>query len=280
MDKSEKKSLEPGSLKGSEKKDDWSGTPTLKELMVVILSALACTIIMFFLDANERLYLFTRPYGRYGIDDFIVFFPSFLALGFLLFSYRQIEALRSEMIKRRQAEGALLESESRYRELSITDELTKLHNARYFHKKLDAELDRAIRYNLHLSLLLLDIDDFKRYNDQFGHLEGDKVLGAIGDIIQRSMRGADSAFRYGGEEFTVILPETPAEGAITVAERIRRSFESYPFCPESKNRVPMTISIGVAQFGPGEDPESLVERADKNMYTAKKKGKNQTFFSR
>lgn len=280
MDKSEKKSLGSGSLKDFEKKDERAGLPTLKELMVVIFAALGFTIVMCFLDASENLYLFTRPYQRYHFDEFVVFLPSFLAIGFLLFAYRQIEALRSEMIRRRKAEEALMESEKRYRELSITDELTNLFNVRHFYRKLAAELDRAVRYNLPLSLLLLDIDDFKGYNDQFGHLEGDKVLVGIGEAIQRSLRGADSAFRYGGEEFTAILPETPAEGAIIVAERIRKLFENYPFFLGTGNRVPMTISIGVAHYVSGEEPKSLVERADRNMYSAKKKGKNQTFFSR
>lgn len=252
---------------------------SLGQFVIVIVFALTCTIIMFFLDAYERLYIFTRSFEQYGIDEIVVFLPAFLTLGLLLFSYRQILELTIEMEQRRKAEEALQASEKRYRDLSITDDLTQLFNSRLFYNKLTTELDRTQRYNKPLALLMLDIDNFKKFNDTYGHLEGDKVLVEMGEVIRECMRRTDSAFRYGGEEFALILPETQTNGAITVAERIRTMFKEHTFLPGIEETVHVTVSIGVAAFTQGEDTEVLIKRADQNMYTAKKQGKDQTFFS-
>lgn len=174
----------------------------------------------------------------------------------------------------KQAEAALKKSEKRYHDLSITDPLTTLFNLRHFNEQLLREIERADRYNHPLSLLLLDVDNFKNYNDTFGHTEGDQVLIRLGQIIRTSLRNTDSAYRYGGEEFTVILPETQNEEAITVAERIRQNFKNEPFFPETKAPVSLTISIGVAEHTPDEKPIALVTRADKAMYQAKHAGKD------
>jgi diguanylate cyclase (GGDEF)-like protein len=115
--------------------------------------------------------------------------------------------------------------------LAITDGLTKLYNSRSFYTQLELEVDRFNRYKHPLSLLLLDIDNFKEYNDSYGHLEGDKVLVRFSLIIKDCLRANDSAYRYGGEEFTVILPETTGEEAKTVAQRIRASLEAEKYTP-------------------------------------------------
>jgi len=252
---------------------------SLGQFVIVIVFALTCTIIMYFLDAYERLYIFTRAYEQFGIDEIVVFLPAFLTLGLLLFSYRQILELTIEMEQRRKAEEALQASEKRYRDLSITDDLTQLFNSRLFYNKLTTELDRSVRYNKPLTLLMMDIDNFKKFNDSYGHLEGDKVLIEMGEVIQECMRRTDSAFRYGGEEFSLILPETQTNGAITVAERIRTMFKEHSFYPGTEEAVHVSVSIGVASYTQGEDTEVLIKRADQNMYTAKKQGKDQTFFS-
>ncbi|MDI6688684.1 MAG: diguanylate cyclase [Desulfobacterales bacterium] len=160
-------------------------------------------------------------------------------------------------------------------ELAITDELTQLYNSRHFYKQLDSEIYRRKRYNRSLSLLFLDIDYFKKYNDAYGHLQGDKVLVKLGQIIKSCLRIMDSAYRYGGEEFTVILPETKCEEAFIVATRIKDSMETEKFMPVSGTIVNVTISIGVTGYRPDERISSFVQRADKAMYIAKEKGRNQ-----
>ena len=159
--------------------------------------------------------------------------------------------------------------------LSITDGLTKLYNSRYFYNQLKAEIDRTSRYQRPLSLLLLDIDQFKEYNDSYGHLEGDKVLVSLGQVIKTCLRKMDSAYRYGGEEFTVILPETGGDEAATVAERIRSAVEIEKFYPEKqKEPSSITISIGVTEYYRAEEVAIFVQRADKAMYLSKQAGRN------
>lgn len=159
--------------------------------------------------------------------------------------------------------------------LSITDGLTQLYNSRYFYNQLKAEIDRTSRYQRPLSLLLLDIDRFKEYNDSHGHLEGDKVLVRLGQVIKSCLRKMDSAYRYGGEEFTVILPETEGDEAATVAERIRASVEEEDFIPEKTDTpIAITVSVGVTEYHLGEEVAVLVQRADQAMYLSKQGGRN------
>ena len=158
--------------------------------------------------------------------------------------------------------------------LAITDGLTKLYNSRYFYNQLELEVNRSNRYHHPLSLLLLDIDHFKHYNDAYGHLEGDKVLVRLGQIIIECLRKMDSAYRYGGEEFTIILPETGGSEANTVACRIKNAMQIQRFFPLPSNAVTKTISIGVAQYKPKESIAGFVKRADMAMYASKQKGRN------
>lgn len=158
--------------------------------------------------------------------------------------------------------------------LSITDGLTQLYNSRYFYNQLKIEIDRTTRYQRPLSLLLLDIDNFKEYNDRYGHLEGDKILVRLGQVIKGCLRKMDSAYRYGGEEFTIILPETEGDEAATVAERIRTAVEAERFNPQKDRTVSISISIGVTEFNLHEDVAVFVQRADKAMYQSKQSGRN------
>lgn len=158
--------------------------------------------------------------------------------------------------------------------LAVTDGLTALYNSRHFYQQLELEIDRSLRYRHPLSLLLIDIDRFKEYNDTFGHLEGDKVLVRFSQILKSCLRANDSAYRYGGEEFTVILPETGAEEARTVAQRIRATLEAEIFHPRSGTPVHKTISIGVTEYCPRESLEAFVRRADQAMYRSKEAGRN------
>ncbi len=160
------------------------------------------------------------------------------------------------------------------KKLAITDGLTKLYNSRYFYKQLDLEIDRLNRYNHTLSLLLIDIDHFKQYNDTYGHLEGDKVLIRMGQIISSCLRRMDTAHRYGGEEFTVILPETACEEAAFVANRIRIAIESEVFSPTPEKEITITVSIGVTEYQTDERISAFVQRADQALYLSKDNGRN------
>lgn len=167
---------------------------------------------------------------------------------------------------------------SKLENLAITDGLTKLYNLRHFYHQLEIEIDRCSRYGHSLALLLLDIDNFKNYNDSYGHLEGDKVLVRIGQIINSCLRTMDSAYRYGGEEFTIILPETSAEEAKNVAHRIKTAVEFERFLPEPGNTVNITISIGVTEYNNKEPLSTFIKRADRAMYISKEKGRNTISF--
>ncbi|UCF92895.1 MAG: diguanylate cyclase [Desulfobacterales bacterium] len=178
------------------------------------------------------------------------------------------------VLKERQLTRERIRMMERLQELAITDGLTKLYNSRSFYSQLELEVDRFNRYRHPLSLLLLDIDHFKDYNDTYGHLEGDKTLVRFSQIIKSCLRANDSAYRYGGEEFTVILPETGGEEARTVAQRIRASLEAEKFKPAPGKEVTITISIGVTQYHPQEELSTFIQRADKAMYLSKENGRN------
>jgi len=181
-----------------------------------------------------------------------------------------------DITKRKEMEALLKDSEKRYRELSIIDGLTQLYNSRYFYHQLKLEIDRVNRYEEQpLTLLLLDLDDFKQFNDTYGHVEGDQVLSRLGQVVKRCLRQTDSAYRYGGEEFTIILPMTTSKDAVITAERIRAEFKKETFSPApGQGNVHVTVSIGLGQYKPQEDTKVFVNRVDQLMYLAKKNGKD------
>lgn len=185
--------------------------------------------------------------------------------------------------------------EEQLRDLAVKDTLTSLYNRRYFFYRLNSEIQRSKRYGRTLSLLILDVDNFKRYNDRYGHLAGDKLLRGLAETLIGNIRRSDAkpsyevdiACRYGGEEFAVILPEAAlvqgvvaaerirntveTKGAFVVAERIRRQVEK----SQVDGVIGVTISIGVASYPDhGTDPETLIKSADDALYTAKRTGKN------
>jgi diguanylate cyclase (GGDEF)-like protein len=158
--------------------------------------------------------------------------------------------------------------EEEVRRLSITDDLTGLYNHRHFFKTLEAELARLKRQKTSLSLLMFDLDNFKRYNDLYGHLEGDKVLKTIGEIVKHSIRyNVDSGYRYGGDEFAVLLIGAYMDQALTIAERIRFSIEQAQF-------LNITVSVGLSEYRDHFDLEGFVKSADDAMYIAKHSGGN------
>lgn len=162
--------------------------------------------------------------------------------------------------------------------MATTDELTQLFNVRQFSSVLEREVDRSRRYGRALSLILFDIDHFKRVNDQHGHPVGDQVLRHVANLIETSCRRADTAFRYGGEEFALILPETNAEKARSVAERVRQVVERQPFAGDVTINV--SVSAGVAQLTVDEGVRDLVRRSDEALYSAKRQGRNRVVCAR
>jgi diguanylate cyclase (GGDEF)-like protein/PAS domain S-box-containing protein len=180
----------------------------------------------------------------------------------------------TDITDRKRMEEVLLESEKRYRELSIIDDLTQLYNSRHFYNQLKMEIDRADRYGQPLTVLFLDLDDFKQFNDTYGHVEGDRVLLRLGQVVRSQLRQTDSAYRYGGEEFIILLPMTTSKDGVVMAERIRTGFKRENFSAVTGKDVHMTVSIGIAQYKPGENMKAFVHRVDQLMYQAKKNGKD------
>jgi diguanylate cyclase (GGDEF)-like protein len=162
------------------------------------------------------------------------------------------------------------------RELSIHDALTGLFNNREFETRFDKEWERSVRYTVPLSFFMSDIDLFKHFNDDFGHQVGDEVLKSVAKVFQENIRTSDTAFRYGGEEFCVVLPETNLEKARVVAEKLRRKVEELPACmAEGKETRKITISIGIASFPEcALEKKQLIVLADDALYKAKEKGRN------
>ena len=163
----------------------------------------------------------------------------------------------------------------RIRELSITDELTGIYNYRYFYRNLENEINRILRYPQALSLVILDIDYFKKYNDTYGHLVGDLLLKEIAQLLKNNSRTVDILARYGGEEFVFILPSTSEAQASIFGERIRRQMEEHRFASEGiPKECKVTISVGVAEFKEGDTVEKLINKADHALYKAKEGGRN------
>ncbi len=183
------------------------------------------------------------------------------------------QQLQQEIIERKRVEEALRDSEERYRLLSTTDGLTGLHNRRRFYEMLEAEIDRTRRYGSHFSVTMLDLDGFKEYNDRFGHINGDAVLKSLADALRSALRRSDMAFRYGGDEFAIILPATDADRALEIVDRVRSKWLRTPKAEYAILETPLGFSAGIAQFPENaETADGLVFLADTALLHAKGQG--------
>ncbi len=190
--------------------------------------------------------------------------------------------IRNLQVKLLKTNQELRDANLELHSLAVTDGLTRLFNHRFFHERLEEELSRAKRYRYTVSLIMIDIDNFKDYNDSYGHLEGDKVLKMVANVFNELKRQSDVCARYGGEEFGLILPETDLEGAKMMAERIRERVEKLKLKVEDV-RAKLTISAGVASIDfkkigkidtEHNYKDSLIMSADKALYQSKANGKN------
>lgn len=185
-------------------------------------------------------------------------------------------ALETRLAASKQQINSLQHSLEAIRNESLTDTLTSLGNRKFFDRAIESAVAHASQCGEPLSLLMLDIDHFKSFNDNYGHLTGDQVLRLVAMSLKQTTKGQDIAARYGGEEFAVVLPNTALRQALTVADNIRRAVMSKQLKKKSTGEIlgRVTISVGVSMLQPGDDRERLIERADACLYAAKRNGRN------
>ncbi len=188
--------------------------------------------------------------------------------------------LGNEMLLRTLADYAAIGIENaravnRIQELSVTDDCTGLYNARHLFNLLAEEVHRSERFGYEFSLLFLDIDHFKRVNDEFGHIAGSKLLGQVGRCLRENLRLVDSAFRYGGDEFAILLPQTSKDGALVAARRLMRAFHANPWITGAAPSLALRASVGIAGYPlDAVTPQAIIQLADEMMYQVKQAGRD------
>ena len=202
---------------------------------------------------------------RIGADDYVC----------KPFDERELLARVSAMLRIKDMHAEVQDAKARLQKLAVQDELTGLFNYRYLHTRMSEEFKRAERYRDPLACAMIDIDNFKGFNDSYGHDVGDVVLAEVATRLRGAVREIDVVARYGGEEFLLVLPSTHFSGALTVADRVWRSIGSVPLRHEGREHT-LTVSVGVALY-PSRDVRSkdqLLKAADKALYQAKEDGRN------
>ncbi|MCD8024438.1 MAG: sensor domain-containing diguanylate cyclase [Candidatus Gastranaerophilales bacterium] len=188
----------------------------------------------------------------------------------MLFNQKDLEFMSSLA-----NQAAIAIDNAKLYELATKDGLTKLYINRHFMTLLENEIRRCTRYKHNLSLIMIDIDDFKLVNDRHGHLAGDQILREVSNQILTTVRKIDVPARYGGEEFVIMLPETNKEGAAIIAERLRKNISSISITTNDEKVITATVSMGISQFPDhGQIPQDIIEKADKALYNSKRNGKN------
>ena len=215
-----------------------------------------------------------------GASDYLVKLPDPIELHARIRAHSKSYSVQLErdaaFLALREAQKQLEESNKKLKELSSLDGLTGIANRRHFDEELDTEWRRSVRNKSTLSIIMIDIDYFKPFNDNYGHQSGDACLQYVAKALQATIvRPGDTMARYGGEEFVAILPETDSKGAVVVAEHLRKAVESLNIPHEhSKSGQHVSISLGVAESTGLADSETLLKRADESLYEAKESGRN------
>jgi len=223
---------------------------------------------------------FTFYVSVYGLSNLIGHFFKIVAFYFVYKAITEMGLEKPHQLLFRtlkQSETALRNALEEVERLAFTDHLTGLYNHRHLFHLADSEFQRARRYQLSLSVIMLDIDEFKRVNDTYGHAIGDQVLQGVAECCRKELRGVDVIGRYGGDEFVAMLPETGLPAACQVAERLRESIAERVLDTKA-GRVTVTVSLGVAVLDDKHlTPETLLDRADKALYVAKQNGRNRVW---
>ena len=259
-----------------------------KFLLAVVMVGLLPLLFLIYLGLPVLLpTTVTAPLYPKGAPVFVAFliFLAFIELAGFYIIYSDVlghlQRNLEDELERLRASGSrsdtiveeLRLANSRLREMSHTDELTEVGNRRSFDLRVREEISRSSRFGHSFSLLMIDIDGFKKFNDEFGHPKGDAVLRALGALMRSASREGDVPCRVGGEEFAFILPETGKAEGLVFAERFRRRVESSVMSPDSLNRI--TVSIGLAAFPQdGRNPDEIVWAADEALYESKRAGRN------
>ncbi|MDW7649880.1 MAG: GGDEF domain-containing protein [Bacillota bacterium] len=247
------------------------GQQLIERFMVYSLWLLPAMVLCYYLGMRGAMVsgLAAVPFLIWNItrhvmdpSEFHVLLAAYYAL-FMVFIW--FAGILAEKFKRQ---------EEKLKRESLTDELTGVFNHRFFYRCLEKETDRSRRYKQPLSLVIVDLDNFKKYNDTWGHLQGDRALVAVAKIMKDTVRNADTLARYGGEEFAIILPQTDLVQAKRVCERIREAMASTTIASPDGDTGPLTASFGVSSYEKNMTGKQLVDEADRVLYFAKSSGKN------
>lgn len=232
--------------------------------------------IQFTKDIKEKYNLgvivITGHSSEYFYEDVIKIGASDLIFKPIRFEELQIRIARTLREHRLENEREQMLQELKM--LSIKDSLTELYNARHFYDKLTNEIKRTERYSHPLSLIFIDIDKLKVINDTYGHIIGDEIIALIAKKIEASLRSEDTAYRFAGDEFTVILPETTSKEALVVADRIRSKIQKESVVVKDKKISDITVSMGIVEYQRNEEINHFIHRSDIEMYKSKGKGGN------
>jgi diguanylate cyclase (GGDEF)-like protein len=251
-------------------------------LVVALLFLIGLTAYLLSLSLVRPLNRLTSGAGKVASGDLDVDVPvnSRSEVGYLTEVFNDMVArLRQGREELASINETLRQKNVELHEISITDSLTRLYNRKHLMETLDREVTRSERYSHPFSLLIIDIDHFKKYNDTYGHLAGDEVLRRLASVFKETIRSSDYAARYGGEEFIIILPEISPEQGVEAAERIRRKVGEQRFEGDGE-AIEVTISVGVASYPEnGKDAETVIRNADEALYEAKKLGRNQVILA-